>query len=246
MTQKFTAQISSFLLDGDGGAAVPREGAGEVEEGVEGAAGRESAAGGEAAGTVRLYFPDAGSAALAQRDWKVGTPESLVPPSTRFASLSRDRPAATDRALIMVCPKASEVDSLKVVLRDVEEELNIPVIFINPELVNMGVTGFGAAGRMLREQLIDTLVNTYYLRTLEWGAVTRAYPRAFTVHQTDAAAEGGYRIVKTTERLLNSEQLDELFDELFSAGGAAGGAGASGGNGFFKSLGAFIDGFSKI
>ena len=245
MTQKFTAQISAFLLDGEGGATEERGGAEEMAEVAEETAERESAAG----GTVRLYFPDAGSAALAQRDWKVGTPESLVPPSTRFASLSRDRPAATDRALIMVCPKASEVDSLKVVLRDVEEGLNIPVIFINPELVNMGVTGFGAAGRMLREQLIDTLVNTYYLRTLDWGAVTRAYPRAFTVHQMDAAAEGGYRIVKTTERLLNSEQLDELFDELFSGdggGGAGGAGGGGGGSGFFKSLGAFIDGFSKI
>lgn len=38
--------------------------------------------------TVRLYFPDAGSAALCHRDWKIGQPGSLVPSCVRLSSLS--------------------------------------------------------------------------------------------------------------------------------------------------------------
>jgi hypothetical protein len=114
-TQKFIAQIVTDLLAGEADQS-------NEEEDSEPAADAK---------TVRLYFPDAGSAALAQRDWKVGTAESLVPDSVRFASLSRDRPAATDGAIIFICPRASEVDFLKVVLRDVEDQ-DMPLIFINP------------------------------------------------------------------------------------------------------------------
>ena len=38
--------------------------------------------------TIRLYFPDAGSAALCKRDWKVGQAESLVPTCVRFSSIT--------------------------------------------------------------------------------------------------------------------------------------------------------------
>jgi hypothetical protein len=66
--------------------------------------------------TVRLYFPDAGSAALAQRDWKVGQSDALVPNSTRFSWFSskrREQPGPNDAAVIFVCPRATEVDALQ-------------------------------------------------------------------------------------------------------------------------------------
>ena len=106
------------------------------------------------------------------------------------------------------------------------------------ELVNMGVTGFGAAGRMLREQLIDTLVSSYYLRTLDWGAVTRAYPRSFSVWQLDEAAPGGYSLVTTSQRLPNAEELDELYAANYQQEGA--------GSDFFASFAKFVEGFGRI
>merc|ERR1719502_187972 len=97
MCQKFVSQLSGYILDRAGsGASAGEEGKEEK--------------------TIRIYFPDAGSAAMCMRDWKVCLPDALVPPCVRFASLSRDLPADSDQALIMLCPKASEVDSLKVVL----------------------------------------------------------------------------------------------------------------------------------
>ena len=94
----------------------------------------------------------------------------------------------------------------------------------------MGVTGFGLAGRYLRESLLNTLVPSYYLRTLEWGAVARSYPRAFSVLVSDTAAEGGYRLISSTGRLPSAEELDALFEEdqggeLMSGGSQASGKG---------------------
>jgi len=226
MTQRFIASTAAPLL----GGATNSEAGGE-----EGAASER---------TIRLYFPDAGSAALAQRDWKVGTASALVPPCARFASLSRDTPDSKDAALIFICPRASEVDALKKVLAWHEEKLGdeVPLIFINPDLVDMGVTGFGLAGRMLRESLINTLVPAYYLRTLEWGAVTRSYPLGFSTWLEDESAEGGYTLLDTRERLPNAEDLDELYSS--SAGGPGGGD--EGGGNFLAGFGKFVQGFGRI
>jgi len=36
--------------------------------------------------------------------------------------------------------------------------MDIPIVFINPMLIDQGVVGFGYAGRILRETLLDALV----------------------------------------------------------------------------------------
>ena len=126
MCQKFVSQLSGYILERAGGGASAREEGGKEEE-----------------KTIRIYFPDAGSAAMCMRDWKVGTPDALVPSCVRFASLNRDLPEDSDEALVMLCPKASEVDSLKLVLEKMETRSEVPIIYINPELVNMGTTGYG-------------------------------------------------------------------------------------------------------
>lgn len=47
------------------------------------------------------------------------------------------------------------------------------MVLINPALINMGTTGYGLAGRRIRDEVISAFHTTYYLRTLPWGAVTR-------------------------------------------------------------------------
>jgi hypothetical protein len=67
------------------------------------------------------------------------------------------------------CPKASESDQAEAILQRTEtiaaDNLKL-AIFVNPNLVDMGVTGFGMAG-CLRERLIEPLTYTYTLRTLQ-------------------------------------------------------------------------------
>lgn len=168
---------------------------------------------------ARIYFPDEGSAALAKRDWTQVSPETneaLVPSCVQFSSLGGVQIADTskDTLIFFYCPKASESDFVEEVLYN--SEANCPnlglSVFVNPLLVDMGVTGFGMAGRMLRERLIDPLVPVYYLRTLQWGALTRVWPCAFTVWQEDENVDGGYRMIKALDQLPSNPEVEDIYD----------------------------------
>ena len=149
---------------------------------------------------ARIYFPDEGSAALARRDWA-----GLVPSCVEYSSCGgvQMQDIRKDMLVLFFCPKASESDDVERLLQKSEEnapELKMTV-FVNPNLVDMGTTGFGYAGRLLRERLIDNLTNTYYLRTLQWGALTRKWPQSFSVYQEDENADGGYRLIASLDQL---------------------------------------------
>jgi len=163
--------------------------------------------------TIRVYFPDAGSAALTERDWKLGSPDSLVPNSVRLDSVTRDQTSQSDEAFIILCPRAPEAeDTLRVVTKLSEEHAGKPIVLINPDLVDMGITGYGMAGRLIRERLLDTFTTIYYLRTLELGALTKQYSKSFSLWREDEKAEGGYRLVNTMELEPSMESIEELFE----------------------------------
>lgn len=160
---------------------------------------------------ARIYFPDEGSAALARRDWA-----GLVPDCVQYSSCGgvQVQDVANDMLVFFFCPKASESESVEELLQKSEEtatDLKMTV-FVNPNLVDMGVTGFGMAGRLLRERLIDNLTYTYYLRTLQWGALTRRWPQAFSVWQEDADADGGYRLISSLDRLPSNPEVEDIYD----------------------------------
>jgi len=160
---------------------------------------------------ARIYFPDEGSAALARRDWP-----DLVPSCVEYSSCGgvQTQDISKDMIVFFFCPKASESDYVEKLLQKSEE--NAPdlkmTVFVNPNLVDMGVTGFGMAGRLLRERLIDNLVNTYYLRTLQWGALTRKWPQTFSVWQEDENADGGYRLIASLDTLPSNPEVEDIYD----------------------------------
>jgi hypothetical protein len=163
----------------------------------------------------RVYFPDEGNAALARRDW-INPEMPRVPACVEFSSCGGIRVAdvKNDRLVFFFCPKASEAEDVEKILQESEEtatDLQF-TCFVNPNLVDMGVTGFGMAGRMLRERLIDTLQYTYYLRTLQWGALTRVWPNAYSVWQEDGDADGGYRLIKMLDRLPSNPDVEDIYD----------------------------------
>jgi len=148
------------------------------------------------------------------------------------------------------CPRASEAEYVEQVLYASEEALGdrlLISIFVNPLLVDMGVTGFGMAGRRLRERLIDTLTPVYYLRTLQWGALTRVWPRLFSVWQEDAdASDGtGYRLIRSMERLPSNPEVEDIYDLENSSGDNATNTKRSGG-GFLDALGDFVQGMTRL
>jgi len=169
---------------------------------------------------ARVYFPDEGSAALARRDWNptAANPEDAqVPPCVEFSSCGgiQMQDISKDELVLFFCPRASDAEFVEEALLKSEETLGTNLkmsIFVNPLLVDMGVTGFGMAGRMLRERLIDPLVPVYYLRTLPWGALTRLYPSQFTVWQEDENAEEGYRMIKSMNSLPSNPDVEDIYD----------------------------------
>lgn len=193
--------------------------------------------------TARIYFPDEGSAALARRDWA-----SRVPPCVEFASCGGVRSPLTDASrdavVMFYCPRASEAESVEEILNDAEatrgDGLKMTVM-VNPLLVDMGVTGFGMAGRRLRERLIDGLAPAYYLRTLPWGALTRVWPQLFTVWQEDEEAEGGYRMIKAMDRLPSNPEVEDIYDIENGAMEAP-----KEGLGLLNALGDFVNGMTKL
>ena len=189
-----------------------------------------------------LFFPDAGAAALARREWKLDDPdEALVPPNVRLAAFPRDKLEAGDAAVFALCPRAPEADACERLVEACADTMR-PVALLNPELVDMGTTGYGMAGRMFKERLLDKLAPCYYLRTLDWGALARTYPKRFTVWQEDADEDDGYRFLRNFDNQPNSEQLEDLYFECNPAEGGGDDPVA----GLFDGLGKFIEAFGKM
>ena len=192
----------------------------------------------------RVYFPDEGSAALARRDWKINTPDALVPPCVGLASVGGVQSHDTNQDIVNLffCPKASEAEFVEDILYKTEAGGNIVLsVFLNPNLVDMGVTGFGMAGRMLRERLLDDLAVSYYLRTLQWGAMTRAWPSEFSVWQEDENKEGGYRLIKSLDNLPSNPEVEDIYDienGLMNV--------PKDGLGFLNALGDFVNGMTRL
>lgn len=200
---------------------------------------------------ARIYFPDEGSAALARRDWNptaANPEEALVPPCVQFSSCDnfQRHDISNDQLIFFFCPKATEAEYVEQQLLKCEETLAEKLkltVFVNPLLVDMGVTGFGMAGRMLRERLIDPLMPTYYLRTLPWGALTRLYPGQFTVWQEDENSDDGYRMIKSMDRLPSNPEVEDIYD--YENGNASDPDQAKG-FGLLNAIGDFVNGMTRL
>lgn len=114
--------------------------------------------------------------------------------------------APDDAGVIIVVPRASEVGLLP---STVDAATELPIVVVNPDLVDMGVTGLSLNARKLRINLIDSFETTYYLKTFTWGVLLRAYPGNWGVW-VDADNDVGFRLVKEVERRPSSEQIDEV------------------------------------
>jgi Domain of unknown function (DUF1995) len=162
-------------------------------------------------GKARIYFPDEGNAAYAKQTWYGSVPICCEYSSCGGIPVSN---ISNDTVVIFFCPKASESNSIEQIIQRIESETNQVqvIVLVNPNLVDMGVTGFGLSGRMLRERLIDPLQYVYYLRTLSWGALTRQYPYMYSVYQEDTNVDGGYRLLETLSYLPSNPDVEDIYD----------------------------------
>jgi hypothetical protein len=129
--------------------------------------------------SLRVFFPDMGAAALSRRDWKMNSPRAEVPPCVFSADIGNDALSPQDRIALLLCPLSYEADSVRRVL-SLCDDAGIPVVMINPQLVNMD-QGYGVRARKLRSELLSTFVTAYKLKTMPQGAIIREWPSGYSL-----------------------------------------------------------------
>jgi hypothetical protein len=147
----------------------------------------------------KMYFPDAGAAALARRDW--GEPEFSV----RGIGEIKGQMEPDDQAYIFVEPSSVEVTQVEEMCNQAGDKF---VIMLNPKLEDVATIGIGYAGRQLRERFLSTLEPVYYLRPMAGAVLLRAYPGPWQVWQE--ASEDTYTLVAELPQKPSGEALDRI------------------------------------
>ena len=125
---------------------------------------------------VKVFFPDAGSAALARRDWGQ-TPFKITDLGSSRTAVE-DKLAPEDQLFLLVNPAAVEVAQVEKLYIAAGDR---PVILLNPRLEDVATIGIGYAGRQLRERFLNKIESCYYIRPLDSAALFRCYPQSWQV-----------------------------------------------------------------
>lgn len=152
---------------------------------------------------VKVFFSNAGAAALARRDWG-DTPYQIFGMEELWEPVQPE-----DDAFVLVAPTAVEVGRAEKMFNQVGDR---PYILLNPQLQDVAVVGIGYAGRELRNRFLSRLESCYYLRPLEKGAVLRAYPSPWQVWWE--TSEDNYQVVAEEPERPSSEQLEQILAQL--------------------------------
>ena len=148
---------------------------------------------------LRVYFPDAGAAALARRNWG----EQLY--KIRGIRDLKSELDPDDRLIVFVEPSAVEVQEVEQICQIASDR---PVVMLNPRLEDVAVVGIGLAARQLRERFLSTFESCYYLQPLEKAAIFRAFPSSWQVWIEDA--EGDYSLLTETPQKPTGEELEQI------------------------------------
>lgn len=121
---------------------------------------------------LKVYFPDAGAAALARRDW------GETPYVVRGMGEIKGKMQPEDEIFLFIEPSSVEVTQLEQMCQEAGAR---PVVLLLPRLENVATIGIGYAGRQLRERFLNTFESCYYIRPLEGAAIFRCYPSPWQV-----------------------------------------------------------------
>ncbi len=161
----------------------------------------------------KVFLPDAGSGALARRDWQ-GADFAIVGIGELRAEIEPD-----DQSFVLIAPGVVEVGTVEKLATTAGER---PFVLFNPQLEDAAVVGIGYAARKLRQRFLVTFEPAYYLRPLGEGALRRVYPSAWEVWREEKgeyyllAEELAKPSTETLEKILNpgQAQLPNLWGEL--------------------------------
>ncbi|EKQ69145.1 protein of unknown function (DUF1995) [Leptolyngbyaceae cyanobacterium JSC-12] len=159
---------------------------------------------------LKVFFTDAGAAALARREW-AGSPyniQSIDIQGTRQTTPVEQLVLSEDRVFVFVAPSAVEVGVVEQIANAAGDR---PVILFNPRMEDVSVVGIGYAARKLRERFLNTIEPCYYLKPLEGSALIRCYP---SLWQVWAETSEGYTLIAEETQKPTLERLDEIFAQV--------------------------------
>ncbi|MEB3215021.1 MAG: DUF1995 family protein [Nostocales cyanobacterium 94392] len=157
---------------------------------------------------LKILFADAGSAALARRDWN-DVPFQLLDIGTgRMASL-QSKVQPEDEIFLFVQPTSVEVPQLEKICEYIGE--NRPFVIFAPRLEDASIVGIGYTARQTRQRFINTIESCYYLRPIfEEAAVFRCYPGLWEVW---VEKDGDYQKVAELAQKPDGDELDAIISD---------------------------------
>ncbi|TAE54902.1 MAG: DUF1995 family protein [Nostocales cyanobacterium] len=153
---------------------------------------------------LKVFFADAGAAALARRDW-ADVPFKILDIGTgRMASLeSKIQPE--DEIFLFISPTNVEVPQLEKLCEFIGER---PFVILNPRLEDSSVVGIGYAARETRKRFISTIESCYYLRPIdEESALMRAYPGDWEIW---LESDGEYQKIAELPNKPSGDEIDMI------------------------------------
>jgi hypothetical protein len=157
---------------------------------------------------LKVFFTDAGLAALARRDWGDAKCQirSLDVAGSRQTTPVEEQIDPADQLYLFISPSAVEVGPVEQICQAAGDR---PIVLLNPRLEDVATIGIGYAGRQLRERFLSTIEPCYYLRPLDdQSALLRCYPHPWQVWLETA---GVYQPIAEELQKPDSEKLDAIF-----------------------------------
>jgi hypothetical protein len=190
---------------------------------------------------TKIFFADAGGAALARRDWTDVNLPILDIGSSRTSTSGKIE--AKDEIFFFIAPTAVEVKQLETLCQEIGDR---PIVMLNPKLEDSSTVGIGYAGRQIRDRFLGTINSCYYLRPLDdQAALFYTYPGTW---QLWVEQDGLYQKVADFPQKPSTDEIDPILMREPSKPKTT-----SGSNqppvvrktGVFKSLGRFIKALSS-
>lgn len=160
----------------------------------------------EAGAGLKIFFTDAGAAALAKRDWGAIPHQicSLDVAGARQTTPVEELVSHNDQIFLFVAPSAVEVSPVEQVCTVAGDR---PVVLFAPRLEDIGTVGIGYTARKIRERFLNLFEPCYYVRPLDRAALLRCYPSPWQVW---LEADEAYKLVAEESLKPSSEKLEEI------------------------------------
>ena len=153
---------------------------------------------------LKVFFADAGAAALARRDWTDAQFQISDIGTGRAASLEA-KIQPEDEIFLFIAPTSVEVPQLEKLCELIGERT---VIMLTPRLEDSSVVGIGYTARETRRRFISTIESCYYIRPVDdESALFRCYPGLWEVWLETA---GEYQKVAELPKKPSGDELDAI------------------------------------